>query len=187
MTQGAQLTDLIHLAQQGDEAALRAVFEATYQDLRTLARARLRGHVRALHLDTTSLVHESFLRLADAERLRIEDRLHFMRYASHVMRSVIVDLVRENMADRRGGDAPHVTLTTHIGDLAPSGEQQILNVHEALDGLARYDEQLLQIVEMRYFAGMTENEIAGILGITDRTVRRHWQKARALLAEALSQ
>jgi RNA polymerase sigma factor (TIGR02999 family) len=101
------------------------------------------------------------------------------------MRSVVVDLVRERMAQRRGGDSPHITLKTDISDTASADEHQILQVHEALDELARYDPRLLQVVEMRYFAGMTESEIAATLGVTDRTVRRDWHKARVLLAEAL--
>ena len=110
MSEAESLTDLIRRAQDGDEAALRIVFDATYAELRGLARARLRKGSRNTLLDTTSLVHEAFLRFADAGRLHIGDRQHFLRYASHVMRSVIVDFVREKLAQRRGGDAVHVTL-----------------------------------------------------------------------------
>jgi RNA polymerase sigma factor (TIGR02999 family) len=99
---------------------------------------------------------------------------------------VIVDCVRERRAERRGGAAQHVTLDTQVSDAAPTGGQEILNVHEALDELARYDERMARVVEMRYFAGMTEGEIADALGVTDRTVRRDWEKARLLLAEALA-
>lgn len=186
MPQDASLTDLIRLASGGDEDALRAVFDTAYEDLRTLARMRLKRTRRGAILDTTSLVHESYLRLANAGELKLTDRQHFIRYAATVMRSVIVDFVRQAAADRRGGEAPHVTLNTHIGDSAPHAETEILRVHEALDELARYDKRLVQVVEMRYFAGMTEQEIADALGITDRTVRRDWEKARLLLAEALA-
>jgi RNA polymerase sigma factor (TIGR02999 family) len=179
------LTDLIHQAQTGDAAALRGVFDATYQDLRSMARKRLRANSRGTLLDTTSLVHESFLRFANAGQLRIEDRQHFLRYASQVMRSVVVDYVRERMAERRGGDASHVTLNTQLGNRDADGAEEILRVHEALEELAKLDPRIAQVVEMRYFAGMTETEIAEALGITDRTVRRDWEKARLLLAEAL--
>jgi len=179
------LTDLIHRAQAGDEAALRSVFDATYDDLRGIARARLSKGGRGTFLDTTALVHESYLRFSSARRLRIEDRQHFMRYAGHVMRSVIVDFVRERLAQRRGGDVLHVGLDTHIGDTGSEGESEILRVHEALEELAHYDQRLVHVVEMRYFAGMTETEIADALDITDRTVRRDWEKARLLLAKAL--
>jgi RNA polymerase sigma factor (TIGR02999 family) len=185
MAGATPLTDLIRRAQDGDEVALGLVFDATYDELHRLARARLSKGGRGTLLDTTSLVHESYLRLADAGQLRIGDRQHFLRYAGHVMRSVIVDYVRERMTERRGGDAPHVTLNSQIGDDAGAGETEILRVHEALDELAQFDVRIVQVVEMRYFAGMTETEIAEALGVTDRTVRRDWEKARLLLAEAL--
>jgi RNA polymerase sigma factor (TIGR02999 family) len=185
MGESASLTDFIVRAQHGDEAALRVVFDATYEELRGLARARLRRGSRNTMLDTTSLVHEAYLRFSDSGRLKIGDRTHFLRYASHVMRSVIVDFVRERLADRRGGEALHVTLNSEIGDPNAAGEQEILKVHEALEELAQHDERLVQVVEMRYFAGMTEAEIATALGVNDRTVRRDWQKARLLLAEKL--
>jgi RNA polymerase sigma factor (TIGR02999 family) len=102
------------------------------------------------------------------------------------MRSVIVDLARASLAERRGGAADHLPLNTTIGDSVVAGEQEVLRVHEALDGLAQYDGRLIQVVEMRYFAGMTETEIAEALGVTDRTVRRDWEKARLLLAQALA-
>jgi RNA polymerase sigma factor (TIGR02999 family) len=185
MSDADSLTDLIHRAQVGDEAALRSVFDATYDELRAIARARLSSGGRGTFLDTTSLVHESYLRLANVGRLQIEDRQHFLRYASHAMRSVIVDFVRERLAQRRGGDALHITLDTHIGDTTSAGENEILRVHDALAELAQYDARLVQVIEMRYFAGMTEAESADALGVTDRTVRRDWQKARLLLAHAL--
>jgi len=185
MSAADSLTDLIRRAQGGDEAALRIVFDATYGELRGLARSRLRKGSRNTLLDTTSLVHEAYLRFADAGRLHIGDREHFLRYASHVMRSVIVDFVREKVALRRGGDAVHVTLNSEIGGVGGAGEQEILRVHEALEELAQLDARLVQVVEMRYFAGMTETEIAAALGVNDRTVRRDWQKAKLLLADAL--
>jgi RNA polymerase sigma factor (TIGR02999 family) len=137
-------------------------------------------------LDTTALVHESYLRLAEGQRLQLNDRLHFLRYAGRAMRSVIVDFARRRQADRRGGGALHVSASPEIPDLAASGEEQIMRVDEALDQLARLDQRLAQVVEMRYFAGMTESEIARALGITERTVRRDWEKARLLLAQALT-
>ncbi len=181
------LTDLIHRAQAGDQTALGAVFDAAYQDLRALARQRLgrggRGG-RGTLPGTTSLVHESFLRFAQAGNLRLQDRQHFLRYAAHVMRSVVVDLVRQSASERRGGAAHRVTLATDAG-ADPGSEEEILRVHDALEALAEVDERLVQVVEMRYFAGMTHAEVAEVLGVTERTVRRDWEKARVLLAEAL--
>jgi RNA polymerase sigma factor (TIGR02999 family) len=185
MNDARPLTDLIRRAQSGDAAALRAVFDAAYQELRALARARLRRSGPDSLLDTTSLVHESFLRFADAGRLRVEDRRHFFGYAAQVMRSVVVDLVRQRQSERRGGLAQRVTLATDAGEALPGGEDEILRVHEVLEELARLDARMAQVVEMRYFAGMTQAEISDVLGVTERTVRRDWEKARLLLAEAL--
>lgn len=186
MIKSGSLTDLIQLASAGDEAALRGVFDRTYEELRTLARARLSRTRRGAILDTTALVHESFLKFAAAGTLNLADRQHFIRYAATVMRSVIVDFARQSNSERRGGDAAHITLNTHIGESSAAAEDEILRVHDALDELARYDKRLVQVVEMRYFAGMTEQEIAEALDIAERTVRRDWDKARLLLAEALA-
>lgn len=179
------LTDSIRRAGEGSAVALRQVFDLAYEDLRVLARMRLRRTDRGLMLDTTSLVHESFLRFANAGAIELADRQHFLRYAAAVMRSVIVDLARQASANRRGGDVAHVTLDTHIGAEMPSGANEILGIHEALEELGRCDARLVQVVEMRYFAGMTEAEIAEALGLAERTVRRDWEKARVILAQAL--
>jgi RNA polymerase sigma factor (TIGR02999 family) len=185
MSEAISLTDLLHRAQEGDRSAFREVFDATYQELRQLARGRLSRGGRGTLLDTTALVHESFVRFANAGNLRLEDRNHFMRYASHVMRSVIVDIARAGCAERRGGDAVHVTLNSALGEGAAAGEEEIIRVHEALEELSAADPRMVQVVEMRYFSGMTEAEIAAVLGITDRTVRRDWEKAKLFLARAL--
>ena len=166
---------------------LDALYADAYRELRRLARARLHGGGRNTVLDTTALVHESYLRLAKHGEIAFEDKLRFMVYAGHVMRSVIIDLVRERQAERRGGDAAHVTLNTQLGESlgADAGEAEILRVHDALDELAKLDLRMAQVVELRYFAGMTEPEIAQALGVNERTVRRDWQQARLFLAEAL--
>lgn len=178
------ITDLIRSTSEGDGAARQRLFAAAYDDLRSLARHRLTNHSRGLMLDTTSLVHESFLRFASAHPLSLADRRHFLRYCANVMRSVIVDCVRERMAECRGGRAIHVTLTTDSGGSCEA-ETEILRIHEALSELGTLDPRIAQVVEMRYFAGMTEREIADALGVTDRTVRRDWEKARLVLARAL--
>lgn len=100
------------------------------------------------------------------------------------MRSIIVDFARQRLTDRRGGDAAHVTFTVQLAD-SVAGEEEIVRVHEALDELAKVDERMAKVVEMRYFGGLTETEIAEALGVTDRTVRRDWEHARLFLAEAL--
>jgi len=181
----ADLTDLIHRAQGGETGAVDALFESVYPELRRMARARLRQHRRNTLLDTTELVHESYMRFVQAGRLKLEDRVHFMGYAGKIMRSVIVDTVRERMAQRRGGPQRAITLDSQLAAPGADAGAQILELHAALDGLAQHDARLVQVVELRYFAGMTDEQVAEALGIAERTVRRDWEKARLLLAETL--
>jgi RNA polymerase sigma factor (TIGR02999 family) len=130
-------------------------------------------------------VHESYLRFLNAGQIKISGRSHFLAYAARVMRSVVVDCVRERSAQRRGGGDMHITLDAGIADKLTAGDDEILKVHEALNDLAAVSERLVIVVEMRYFGGATEPEIAEALGVTERTVRRDWEKARILLAAAL--
>jgi RNA polymerase sigma factor (TIGR02999 family) len=136
-------------------------------------------------LDTTSLVHESYMKLLGAGTLPVEDRRHFFAYAARVMRSVIVDFARARAAERRGGDADHLVLDTVLSDKLAAPETDVLRVHEALDVLAQADARLAQVVEMRFFGGLSEAEIAEALDVSERTVRRDWEKARLLLLAAL--
>jgi RNA polymerase sigma factor (TIGR02999 family) len=183
----SQLTELLHAAQQGESAAIAQLCAQLYQELHRMAHARLQRHERMLLLNTTALVHESYLRLLHAGHLNVVDRSHFLAYAARVMRAIIVDFVRQRLAHRRGGGAGHVPLQTDIAAAAPTREETVLQVNEALEVLAKVDERLVRVVEMRYFAGMSEQDIAAALGVTERTVRRDWQKARLLLSAALQE
>jgi RNA polymerase sigma factor (TIGR02999 family) len=185
LSAASTLTQLIHRAQDGDRAAADALYASTYADLRRLARSRLRAGRRHTLLDTCALVHESYVRFVKSSHLKIEDRVHFMRWAAQVMRCVIVDFARSRVAARRGGDAARVPFDEEVADGA-SGEEEILSVHQALDRIAAIDPRMAQVVEMRYFAGLSEPEIAQALGVTERTVRRDWHKARLLLREVLT-
>jgi RNA polymerase sigma factor (TIGR02999 family) len=180
-----EISGLIKRVNAGEPGAQDALFAAAYGELRKLARSRLHAGGRNTMLDTTALVHESYLRFINSGQLRSEDRHAFFAYASRVMRSVIVDAVRERQAERRGGDLQRLTLNTQIVDNLPSGEDEMLQIHEALTALADADPRLAQVVEMRYFGGYTETEIGEVLGVTERTVRRDWDKARLLLAAML--
>ena len=181
------LTQLIAEVGAGNQQARDALFAAAYSELRKLARSRLRDGGRNTMLETTALVHESYLRFLNSGQLRIEDRKAFFAYASKVMRSVIIDSVRERQAERRGGDLLELTLDTHLEANLPAGEAEILHIHEALLALEKAEPRLAQVVEMRYFGGYTEQEIAETLGLTERTVRRDWDKARLLLMAALKE
>jgi RNA polymerase sigma factor (TIGR02999 family) len=182
------ITLLLRQATQGDRDALDQVFESLYPDLRRVARARLHQQGRPESLNTTSLVHESFMRLAATASLRLEDRKHFFAYAAKTMRSVIIDTAREHLADRRGGGAEHVTLggtaALQVADNSGASDD-LLRVNDALQQLEALDPELAELVEMRYFGGYSEAEIAELKGVNERTVRRHWDKARAWLFVAL--
>jgi RNA polymerase sigma factor (TIGR02999 family) len=164
--------------------AVNALFQGTYDDLKRLAHERLRRNQPVTALNTTSLVHESYLRFLGASRLDLEDRSHFMVYAARVMRSVIVDMVRRRSAQRRGGGEVHLTLGPEIENVVAK-EDELLQVDEALTELARVDPQLVEIVEMRYFAGLSVDEVAQAIGLSPRTVFRQWDKARLVLLDAL--
>lgn len=181
----SELTQLIQQVGSGDQGARDALFASAYAELRKLARSRLHDGGRNTYLDTTALVHESYLRFLNSGRLGLEDRRSFFSYASKVMRSVVIDSVREHQAQRRGGDRVHLTLHTGFASELPSGEVEILHVHDALLALENAEPRLAKVVEMRYFGGFSEAEIAEALGITERTVRRDWDKARLLLMNSL--
>lgn len=173
-------------AAKAEGAAVDELWSAAYGELKALARSRLRRSGPHTLLDTTSLVNNAYLRLADNARLRGANRGEFFAYCGRVMRSVIVDLIREASAERHGGDAVHVMLTTGIVASAPNSQEPV-QVDEALEELERIEPRLARVVEMRYFCGMTEGEIGGALNISERTVRRDWEKARLLLRAILSQ
>lgn len=168
----------------GGSEVTRELFSALYDDLRRLAHARLRRNEPITLLDTTALVHETFLRVLKANHVDVSGRGRFLAYAGQAMRSIIVDFVRQRRAERRGGNEPHLPLDT-AAESVRSDEDEILRVSEALDELAEVDERLVRMVEMRFFGGFSEEDIAFALGVNERTVRRDWQKARMLLSFAL--
>jgi RNA polymerase sigma factor (TIGR02999 family) len=180
-----QLTDLLQQAHACDGAARERLFAVAYNELRAHARNVLRAGGRNTFLDTTVLVHESFLRFLQAGRLHGSDRRQFFAYAGRIMRSVVVDFARKRQSERRGGEFEHVALDTQLAEHLRASDEQTLRVDEALEILQEVDARLAQVVEMRYFVGMTETEIADALSITERTVRRDWEKAKLLLLAAL--
>lgn len=181
----ADITALIERAQAGEADAFEQLFVALYPDLRKMARARLFGHQRNTLLDTTALVHECFLKMVNSQRLRTQESAQFMGYASRVMRSVVVDFARERLTERRGGGEQHVPLDTTLSEQIGTAEEEVLDVHHALEQLASAEPRLARVVEMRYFGGMNDQQIADVLSLTDRTVRRDWEKARAMLAAVI--
>lgn len=186
-----QITLLLQRAAGGDRAALDAVYTSLYPELKRLARARLRQQGRGDAVSTTMLVHESFVRLVGAHDLRLEDRRHFFAYAAKTMRNIIIDTAREHLTERRGGGAEHVTLGDADVDadamqlVDAHASDELVRVGDALHELETVDPELAELVEMRYFGGYSEVEIAELQGVNERTVRRRWDKARAWLFIAL--
>ncbi len=180
-----EITQWLMAARSGDPQALDQLFARLYPQLRQMAAARMRRTDERLLLDTTSLVHECYVRLCELRQLNLNDRQHFLAYAGKVMRSVVVDLARAQQAQRRGGDRDFVTLDTHLSDTLPNGEDEVIHIHEALASLAEVDPRLVQVVELRYFVGLSHDEIAQTLGLSVRTIERDWERARTFLYAAL--
>lgn len=170
---------LLTASRGGDRVALDQAFEVAYVELRRLARRQLRRLRPGQTLTTTSLVHETFVKLVQG-RAGATDRAHFFALAARAMRQILVDYARRRGSGKRGGDAPRISVDAEsIGAAAVADE--MVEIDRALIGLEAIDERLARIVEWRFFGGMTEDEVAEALGVTARTVRRDWQKARAFL------
>lgn len=180
-----EVTRLLAAARSGEPGAVAGLVALTYRELHALAHRRLTRSQTITLLDTTSLVHECYLRLLKVGELQTEDRGHFMAYAARAMRSIIVDFARQRAAQRRGGADPHVTLDPELADDGAAGAAEVLRIGAALDELAKLDERLVRVVELKYFAGFTNAQVAEVLGVNERTVRRDWEKARALLYQEL--
>ena len=181
-----QVTSLLWAIGQGEQQALGKLYAVLYPELHRLAHARVRRSGEMTLLDTTSLVHESYIRFEKSGAVKIGDRSQFMAYAARVMRSVVVDMIRARQSERHGGNAQHVELDDeHARADASAEDNEVLRVHESLEELAAIDERLVRVVELRYFAGMTEVEVAEALGLAVRTVARDWEKARLFLHASL--
>ena len=178
------VTLLLAAARQGKTDAVDRLFSLLYQELRSVARRQLRRRDYGRSLDTTMIVHESYLRLRERGALKPEDRSQFLAYAASAMRSVIVDLARARLAEKRGGDNV-VSLRTNVAESASASDEELVRIHEALEELAAIEPRLAKIVEMRYFVGMSEQDVADALGIAKRTAQRDWEKARLFLFAAL--
>lgn len=177
-----EVTVLLARARAGDAAALGAAYSAVYEELKRAARQQLRGRRDAFQ--TTALVHEAFVKLACSAQLSVLDRNHLLALSARAMRQVLVDDARARKADKRGSGLEALTLTAGGVESGERAVFEVLALDELLQSLHKADERAAQIVELRYFGGYSEAEIAQMLDISDRTLRRDWRKARAfLLAE----
>lgn len=183
MADEADVTALLLAWSNGDEAARSRLFEAVYEELRRLARGRLARERPDLSLAPTALVHEAYLKLIDQRRVRWQNRAHFFAIAGRVMRRILVDHARACAAAKRGGDARIPLDGVEMG-VAPM-EVDVLALDAALDKLATVDRRQSELVELRFFAGLTVEETAVALDVAPITVKRDWALARAWLFRAL--
>jgi RNA polymerase sigma factor (TIGR02999 family) len=186
MADTADITEWLDAARGGDRGALDRVLATLYQELHSMARRQLAGQ-HGQTLDATALVHEAYLKLIGRREAQFDDRAHFFAYAASAMRSVVVDYARQRMAQKRGGDLHRVTDLPEDVEGGLRLDEDMLGLDTALTRLASVDERLAQIVELRYFAGLSELEIADLLKRSERSIRRDWQKARLFLLASLKE
>ena len=189
MTGSGDITVMLDAARGGDREAMDRVLATLYQELHGMARRQLAGQQQGHTLDATALVHEAYLKLIgrDPGSVQFDDRSHFFAYAASAMRSVIVDYARQRLAQKRGGDLHRVTELPDDIEGGFSLDEDMLGLDRALEQLSAVDPRLTKVVELRYFAGLSELEIAALLERSERSVRRDWQKARMFLLASLQE
>ena len=178
------ITDLLLRIQQGHAGAYEALLPLVYDELRQMAARSMRQERDGHTLQPTALVHEAFLKLVDQRSANFESRRHFFAVAATLMRRILVDHARRTHADKRGYRMV-VPLQEHMDVAAPEETHEVIEVDDALRQLAALDARQAQVVELRYFAGLSVEETANVLGVSDRTVKRDWAVARAFLHRAL--
>jgi RNA polymerase sigma factor (TIGR02999 family) len=182
----SQITDLLAALRGGDRSAMEQLMPLVYEDLRRRAHYQLSRSGANGTLSTTGLVHEAYLKLVRAPKDGWEGRNDFFAVAVTAMRSVIVDYARRHLAQKRGGSARKVSLDESVLRVEQDAEE-LLAIHEALDRLSALDRRLGELVELRFFGGLSVEEAADVLGVSGRTVKREWSKARTLLHRMLQE
>lgn len=177
------ITELLHAWGGGDDEALALLTPLVHAELRQIARRHMRGERPDHTLQATALVNECYLRLADAQHVQWQDRTHFLAWASRLMRRILVDVARERQAGKRGGGAVHLPLDEASGARAPG--RDLIALDDALAALAVIDERKSRVVELRFFGGLSHEEVATVLGVSTKTVLRDWQLAKAWLLQQL--
>jgi RNA polymerase sigma factor (TIGR02999 family) len=180
-----EITNLLRAWSGGDQAALDRLAEQVYPELRRMARRYVRNERHANTLQSTALVHEVYLRLVDVHKVDWRERAQFYAMAAQMMRRILVDAARARASKKRGGSAARVNIDD-TAVLSPAPDRSILAVDEALTALARLAPRQAKVVELRYFGGLTEEEIVAALDISPRTVRRDLDFAKAWLSRELN-
>lgn len=185
MAPSSDTTQLLLDSRQGHKEALDELMPLVHDELRDIAHRLLQKRPAGHILTTTALVHEAYLKLIDQSRVEWSDHAHFQALSARVMRQILIDYFRKQTAEKRGGDAPTISLEEGKIPVDQRGET-LLALDEALARLSDRDPRKAQIVMYQFFGGMTQRAIADVLDISTRTVRREWRKARAWLARELS-
>ena len=175
---------LIASSDRGDRSAAHTLFATLYAELHRLARRELARQDASVKLGATTLLHEAYLAMADRDGAVFPDRARFMAYAARVMRGLIIDEVRANHAQKRGGGVPLTTLNTDVAERL-TDVQSLVRISDALDELATHDPALAEIVDLKFFCGFSVAEIAAMRGVSERTVKRSWEKSRLYLHRAI--
>jgi len=184
LNDAGDITGLLRRAEAGDAQAQHSLLPLIYEELKRVARGMRDGH-DAPTLNTTALVHEAYLRLIDAGRVRWQDRAHFFAYSAQAMRSILVDRAREHLALKRGGDLQRVEWEAALDQPGDEAHVELLELDAGLTQLAQIDASLVRIVELHVFAGLGFADVAQCLGMGERSVFRAWHKAKALLHSML--
>jgi len=180
-----EITGLLLAWRDGDRGALERLTPLVYQELHRLARSYLRGERAGHPLQTTDLVNEAYLRLIDATQMQWQNRAHFFAVSAQLMRRILVDFARARRNRKRGGDAAQVSLEEAL-TIGPERDAELVALDDALTVLAKLDERRSKVVELRFFGGLTETEIAEVLQVSPRTVKSDWRFARSWLLRELS-
>jgi len=179
-----RVTQLLQQWSHGDDGALAELTPLVYEELRRLAHHQMAGQRSDHTLQTTALVHEAYLRLADQTNPNWQERAHFFAVAARAMRQIVVDYARSYQSQKRGGGALKIELD-EAALVSPGEAKEIVELHEALEGLAALDSRKAEVVELKYFGGLNYDEIAEVLKVSKITVRRDWEFARAWLHREL--
>ena len=180
------ITNLLMAWGGGDKAALDRLMPLVYQELRRLARRQMRREREGDTLQTTALVNEAYLRLVDYERVQARDRSHFLAIAAQAMRRILIERARSRRSDKRGSNPQKISLD-EVAEVADARAADLLALDEALQTLSIIDPRKAQLVELRYFGGLTIEETANVLGVSTPTVERDWRTARIWLHKEISQ
>jgi RNA polymerase sigma factor (TIGR02999 family) len=181
---GADITALLKSAELGEHGAADALFTALYEELHRMARRELSRRGGGVTLSATTLLHDAYLNISGREGTTFPDRNRFMGYASRVMRGIIIDYARARQAQKRGGEFEITSIRTDIAAVG-SNASELSRMSDALDELARLDERLARVVDLKFFCGFSFVEIAAMFGVSERTVQRDWEKARIYLHNVL--